>query len=327
MTVSRVLRNHPRVAAATRSRVLQWAKKIGYAPDPHVARLMARVRSYRRRRAEAVIALVRDDTAGDELLDSAYHYVALQDINSRAEQHGYRAEEFRLNRKTMTVERLQRILESRGIEGLIVSPQSSLSIGMELDYSRFAAVTLGYGLTQPALHRASTNMTRGIVQVTGELALRGYRRIGLAVSHWIDARSDHTYSGAMLNYQRQIPSRDRVPLLLFPKNNIAHDEHDFCTWVKRHRPDVIISFDTYVPDWLTRKLKLSIPDQIGLVVHDWLEWHVNFAGISHRRPQVAAAAVDFLATMLMQNERGVPAIPRQVLVPPAWIDGPSIRPR
>ena len=71
MTVSRVLRNFPRVATATRNRVLQAAKKLGYTPDPHMARLMARVRSYRRRRAEAVIALVRDDIPGDQLLDHA----------------------------------------------------------------------------------------------------------------------------------------------------------------------------------------------------------------------------------------------------------------
>ena len=61
MTVSRVLRNFPRVAADTRRSVLQAVKKVGYTPDPHMGRLMARVRSYRRRRAEAVIALVRDD--------------------------------------------------------------------------------------------------------------------------------------------------------------------------------------------------------------------------------------------------------------------------
>ena len=227
----------------------------------------------------------------------------------------------------MSARRLEGILETRGIEGLIISPQSADSIGRELDYSRFAAVTVGYGMQEPALHRASTNMTRGIEEVTTELAARGYRKIGLAVTQWVDARSQHTYAGAMLNYQRQIPARDRVPLLLLPKNNISHDEKEFITWFKRHRPDVIISFDNYVPDWLTRKLGLKIPDDVGLVVHDWLEHHVEYAGIDHNRPQVAAAAIDTLATMLMQNERGVPQVPRQVLVPPIWVDGPSIRSR
>ena len=327
MTVSRVLRNMPRVAADTRQRVLQAAKKLGYSPDPHMARLMARVRSHRRRHAEAVIALVRDNIPGDELLDHAYQYVALHDIRARAERHGYRAEEFLLDRTKMSATRLAQILEARGIEGLIISPQSSHSIGMELDYSRFASVTLGYGLQQPALHRASTNMTRGILQATAELSARGYRRIGLAVTQWVDARSDHTYSGAMLTYQQHIAPRDRVPLLLFPENSLAHEFHIFRAWFNRHRPDVVISFDSYVPEWLTQKLKRKIPEQVGMVVHDWVEQHRNFAGIHHRRAHVAAAAVDMLATLLMQNERGVPDIPRQILTPPTWVEGPSIRSR
>ena len=327
MTVSRVLRNLPNVSAATRRRVLAAAKKLEYTPDPHIARLMVRIRSHRRQRAAAIIALVRDEIPGDELLDHAYQYVALDDIRIRAARHGYRAEEFRLDRTRMSASRLVQILETRGIEGLIISPQSSHSIGMELDYSRFAAVTLGYGLTQPALHRASTHMTRGIQQATAELTARGYRRIGLAITQWIDNRSDHTYQGAMLTYQQQVAPRDRVPLLLFPENNLAQEYEVFRAWFVRHRPDVVISFDSYVPEWLTGRLGYRIPEHVGMVVHDWAERHFNFAGINHRRAQVAAAAVDMLATLLLHNERGVPDIPRQTLTPPAWVDGPSIRPR
>ncbi len=327
MTVSRVLRNFPRVAADTRERVLQAAKKLGYTPDPIMARLMARVRSRRRLRGDTVIALVRDDIPGDELLDPAYHYLAESDIRPRAEQHGYRTEVFSADQTKMSATRLSRILATRGIEGLIISPRSSRSIGVGLDYTRFAAVTLGYGLQQPALHRASTNMTAGILHATAELTSRGYRRIGLAVTRWIDARSDHTYAGALLTYQQHIPAQDRVPLLLFPENNISREADIFCAWFKRHRPDVVISFDTYVPDWLTQKLGRRIPEQVGVVAHDWDERLVGFAGISHRRAHVAAAAVDLLATQLMHNERGVPEIPRQILIPPAWVEGLSIRAR
>ncbi|MCW5549276.1 MAG: LacI family DNA-binding transcriptional regulator [Opitutaceae bacterium] len=326
MTVSRVLRNQSCVSPETRRRVLGAAQKMGYAPDPYMCRLMARVRSHRHRRAEAVIAVVRDNHQGDDLLSPAYHYTPLRDINEQAARYGYRAEEFRLDRAKMSPARLRQILEARGIEGVIVSPQSSRSIGREINYAGLAAVTLGYGLPQPALHRASTNMTRGIFQATHELTARGYRRIGLAVTGWIDARSDHTYTGAMLNYQRQAAPRDRVPLLLFPKNNIAEDKKYFCDWYRRHKPEAIISFDSYVPDWL-RDLHVRIPEDCGLVIHDWSGPCPNFAGIDHRRPQVVAAAVDLLATQLLNNERGVPAVARQVLTEPAWVDGPSIRPR
>ncbi|HRJ46051.1 MAG TPA: LacI family DNA-binding transcriptional regulator [Opitutaceae bacterium] len=327
MTVSRVLRNQSCVSPETRKRVLKAAKKMGYAPDPYMNRLMARVRSNRHRRAEAVIAVVRDNHQGDDLLDAAYHYAPLKDIDVHASRYGYRAEEFCLDRAKMSPTRLRQILEARGIEGVIISPQSSQSVGREMDYAGLAAVTLGYGLTEPSLHRASTNMTRGILQATRELAARGYRRIGLAVTEWIDARSDHTYTGAMLNYQRQIPPRDRVPLLLFPKNNIAKEEHIFRAWFRRYRPDVILSFERYVPEWLCSGLGLRIPETIGLVVHDWDLRCTGFAGIDHQRSHVVAAAVDMLAAQLLHNERGVPAVARQVLIEPSWVAGSSIRPR
>ena len=106
---------------------------------------------------------------------------------------------------------------------------------------------------------------------------------------------------------------------------LADNAAIFCRWIKEHRPDVVISFDSYVPDWLTRRLGMKIPEDIGLVVHDWRPQISGFAGIHHQRSQVAAAVVDLVATQLAQNERGVPEVPRQILIPPKWVDGPSVR--
>jgi LacI family transcriptional regulator len=326
MTVSRVFRNSPHVAKATRDKVLRAAKSVGYQPDPLVSRLMEIVRGAKRKQLRAVIGVVRDDIIEDDLHDPAYQYVSTDDIRQRAQRHGYLAEEFFLGRNGLTPARLNSILRARNVEGVIVSPQSSHEIGSQLDYSSFAAATFGYGLQTPALHRASTNMTQGILHATESLGRRGYRRIGIAITHWIDARADHTYSGALLHYQQRIPGRDRVPLLFFPQNNLSHGADAFCAWVKKHQPDAIISFHTYVPEWLAGFMGLRIPEDVGLVVHDWTERMQGFAGIHHRRSYVAAAAVDLVATQLMQNERGIPEVPKQILVPPAWIEGPSIRP-
>ncbi len=325
MTASRALRNAPNVSPATRTAVARAAAKLGYRPNPQIARLMTIVRSAKGRRIHAVIGVVRDDIPDDELHDRAYQYVSIADIRARADQHGYHAEEFFLGRDGVMPARLGGILRARGIEGIIVSPQSSRIIGTQLDYAPFAAATFGYGLPSPALHRASTNMTQGILHATEQLHRRGYRRIGIAITQWIDARADHTYSGALLHYQQTVAPRDRVPLLLLP-DQLAGGAKAFCTWMRRHRPDVVISFDSYVPDWLTGQLGLRIPADIGLVVHDWIERMTGLAGIHHRRAHVAAAAVDLVATQLMHNEHGVPDVPRQILIPPAWIEGASLRP-
>lgn len=325
MTVSRVLRNAPHVAEETRTRVMRAAQKAGYQPNPQIARLMSIVRSAKGRRVRGAIGVIRDDIPEDELHDRAYQYVSIHDIRARAERHGYRCEEFFLGRNGLSPGRLNSILRARGIEGIIVSPQSSQNIGARLDFTPFAASTFGFGLSQPALHRASTNMTQGILHAAAQLEARGYRRIGIAITEWIDTRADHTYSGALLHYQQRVRPRDRVPLLIVP-DHVAKGARAFCEWCQRHRPDVIISFDTYVPEWLRDGLGRRIPQDVGLVVHDWTERMTGFAGIHHRRPHVAAAAVDLVATQLMHNEHGVPEVPRQILIPPAWIDGPSIRP-
>jgi len=123
--------------------------------------------------------------------DPAYQYVSNHDIRARAEQHGYAIAEFFVGRVASRRPGSWH-LRARGIEGLIVSPHRRGVIGSQLDFGPFAAATFGYGLQSPALHRASTNMTQGILMAVAKLRERGYARIGLAVTHWIDARSDHT---------------------------------------------------------------------------------------------------------------------------------------
>jgi len=325
MTVSRVLRNSPRVAGATRRRVLAAARALNYAPDPHMARLMGLVRGKRKQVNRVALALVRDDLPDDELHASAYNYMRMEDVRARAHAHGYKVEEFHLGRDGFQPRRVQKILEARGVEGVLVSVQSSRKFGAKLDYSKFAAATFGYGLTEPILHRASTNMMHGILGAMRELETRGYKRIGVAISNWINERADHTYSGALLHYQQNLPGERRVPLLIFPHNALERGEEAFCDWMRRWKPDALISFHDVVPAWITRVLKLRIPGDLGFVVHDWVIGMESWAGIDHRRDHVAAAAVDLVATQLVQNECGVPEVPRQILISPRFVDGPSIR--
>ncbi|HSI84477.1 MAG TPA: LacI family DNA-binding transcriptional regulator [Candidatus Methylacidiphilales bacterium] len=350
MTVSRVFRNFPCVSTETRERVLAVAKTLGYRPDPQVMRLMQLVRRNRTRKISSRLAVIRAGGLQDDVVilgrDVAkspvmYNYMALGDIRRRALQHGYDVDEFEMGAGTgMTPQRLREILDARGIRGILVSVQSmtgelSQCSSSHFDYTGLAAATFGYGLNAPRLHRASTNMTQGILETAALLELRGYQRIGLAISSWVDTRADHTYSGAWLHYQQTVPLRRRIPLQLFPDNNMNEGEQIFCRWIRKYNPDLIISFDRLVPHWLRETLQLRIPDDIGIVVHDWtsgatavdnsVNHSFSFAGIDHRRSHVAAAAVDLVATQLQHNEHGIPEVPRQILIPPTFVDGSSIR--
>jgi LacI family transcriptional regulator len=76
------------VADATRARVIRAAKKVGYTPNPQLARLMSIVRGAKQHRLRSVIGVVRDDIPEDDLHDPAYQYVSNHDIRQRAESHG-----------------------------------------------------------------------------------------------------------------------------------------------------------------------------------------------------------------------------------------------
>ncbi len=324
MTVSRALRNAPRVAPETRARVQAVAAALGYEPDPDLARLMHRVRSRKTVRFRAVIAVIREEVPQDNLLGPSYQYVPIEAIRQRALGHGYAVEEFWLGREGLTPKRLQKILLARGIEGVIVSPQSLQLPCSKLDYSPFASVAFGYAMREPALHMCAGNMTLGIQTAAEQLTALGYRRIGVAVTQWIVNRSQFGYSGGFFHFQQSLPAEDRIPLLLLPHNRIERGFAAFSKWMNENRPDVLISFDTHVPEWLTR-LGLRVPDDIGFVVHDWTPAMTSCAGIYQRRDHLAAAAVDLIVTQLSQHERGVPAVARQIMIPPQWINGPSVR--
>jgi len=325
MTVSRALRHAPRVAAETRARIQTVAEALNYRPDPHLARMMEVVRGKKQVRFRAVIAVIREEVPQDNLLSASYQYVPIEAIRQRALGHGYEVEEFWLGRDGLTPKRLQKILLARGIEGVIVSPQSLQLPCSKLDYSPFASVVFGYAMREPALHMCAGNMTLGIQTAAEQLTARGYHRIGVAVTSWIVNRSQFGYSGGLFHFQQSLPASARVPLLLLPHNDLSRGFAPFSSWMKEHQPDALISFDTHVPGWLG-KMGLRVPQDIGFVVHDWTPQMTDYAGIYQRRDHLAASAVDLIVTQLSQHEYGVPTVARQIMIPPQWIDGPSVRP-
>ena len=285
---------------------------------------MQTVRSRKKQGVRAVIAVIREQVPVDGLLGPSYQYVPIDDIRIRAQGHGYAVEEFFLGRDELTPDRLQNMLHARGIEAVIVSPQSMQLPCAKLDYTPFAAVTFGNAMRDPALHMCAGNMTLGIQTAAEQLSKRGYRRIGVAVTQWIVNRSQFGYSGGLFHWQQSLPPEERVPLLLFPSNDISQGFDAFAGWMQDHRPDAVITFDTHVPGWLSH-LGLRVPEDIGFVAHDWTPKMPGLAGIYQRRDHLAAAAVDLLVAQLSQHEHGVPDVPRQIMIPPQWVDGPSVR--
>jgi LacI family transcriptional regulator len=239
---------------------------------------------------------------------------------ARAAELGYRLEEFWLREPGMTPARAGQILGARNITGLILAPQPEPGMAIDLDWTGFSAVAIGYSLARPRLHLVCPAQFGAIKLAMHELLARGYRRPGLVMLRASDDRVDQHWQGGFLVAQQARPARDRVPPLFLE----AWDEARFAAWFARHAPDAVITKLPEVGAALRRRRRAG-PAEVGVAYLTLATPGGDLAGVHENPAEVGAAAVDYLSGMIHRNERGLPARPRRLLIEGTWVDGRTVR--
>jgi DNA-binding LacI/PurR family transcriptional regulator len=72
MTVSRALRGEKHVGAELREKIARTAEKLGYRPDPDIAKLMTHMRSTRRAAAPRTLAFIWAEREAEEIARSSW---------------------------------------------------------------------------------------------------------------------------------------------------------------------------------------------------------------------------------------------------------------
>jgi DNA-binding LacI/PurR family transcriptional regulator len=241
-------------------------------------------------------------------------------MRSRAEQLGYRVEEFWLRESGMTAARATQILGARGITGLVIAPQPSAGAAVELEWEKFSAVSIGYSLGRPNLHLVGPHQYRAIKLAMRELTARGYQRPGLVLLRASDDRVDQNWQAGYLVAQRTLAARDRLAPLLLENWN----EAEFANWLETRRPDAVLTkFAEVLP--ALRRMKVAVPRALGVAVLTHATPGGDLAGVHENPVEVGAAAADYVTGMIHRNERGVPALPHRLLIDARWIDGRTVR--
>lgn len=321
MTVSRALRNDRRVAVKTREKIRRIADELGYQPNPLVSALMVRLRSARnhdhvetlgfltshpRRRGWREIPTLRKFHLGAE---------------ARAGELGFQLEEFWLREPGMNDRRMSQILRSRNIHGVLIAPTPEPGASFDLDWADFTTVAFGYTLIDPPLHRVANHHIHSMRTALMEVRRLGYRRIGLAMHSSQDERVDHNWLAGFLTFQNLISPEHRVPPFL-PE---SIDEAAFSEWFLQHEPEVVFAGKHYIRDWLMN-LGRRVPEDVGFVNLDKEHATGGAAGIDQNCETIGAAAVELVAEQLYHNERGVPAIPKVLLIEGRWVEGNTLIP-
>ncbi len=324
-TVSLALRNHPRISAAVRDRIIELAQESGYQRDPVVSALMNQLRTVRKARGVEKIAYLTFWNTPDEwkrnLNESDYFDGACE----RANQFGYEVETFWAKQPGLSGARLSKILYARGIRGVLMAPLPRGVGHVTLNWPLFACATLGLTVLKPELHRATHNYIDGMRLALHSLKKMGYRRIAFANMAIYEKRTNHGWISGFLTWQYHTPSNFNIPPYLVPgiARDTPWDKDLFARWLEKWKPEAIVS-NTEQPLYLARELGYRIPEELAYASLHRLYADAPWAGVDRQPKQIGAAGMDLVISQLQNNEFGLPAYPKTVSIKSIWREGPTV---
>ena len=325
--VSLALRGSPRISAATKARILGLADKLDYAPDARIVDLMRHLRRPREVRQQAcfgVISFYESQCPWEKSRHLAGIYEGMQ---KRSRELGYRLEPLWLRAPGMTYRRFNSILETRGIDGLLCFGSPDFNQEFPAELGGHAVVTVGLSINTP-LHRVTSHFYNDTLHALNHVQALGYRRPGLVLGMHEDTRSAYAHSSAYLGWCEHLFG-DRAALPVLRMREVEETAlHD---WLDKNRPDVVIF--VHLPEMVARfravlkRLKISVPGDVGVVVLSHEVRGSGFAGLQQNQRLMGSWAVELLAARIANRDLGIPVNPRTELVESEWIDGDSLRKR
>jgi LacI family transcriptional regulator len=311
-TASYSLRKDHRISNGTMEKVVKAARDLGYRPNPRVSALMAHIRQAKPvTLGERIAFLWIDAPQGkrpyERIFDAA---------KARAMELGYTLEEFWRFTPGVSAARLQQIIHTRGIVGLLISPSSLPHPNFEVnwDWSLFAPVIIGTAEGRPDLHHSAHHHYEGMRVAMSKLWSAGNRRILGLFDRRLEERSRRAWSAAFMAHH---------PIEKAAKNFLIQVDSEevggLPSWIKSRRPDAIVGARSILEALL--ESGWSPPSPVTVIFLDWVRNRWRFGGINQCPKVIAANAVDLVVSQLRYNERGVPENVKILLSAGHWVSG------
>lgn len=305
-TVSRALQGDRQIPAQTAERIRRLAEEMGYQRDP----------------AYEVLAQARWGT-GERFLNTVGFLVHadhhrqgyVEGARATAARLGYAVDELEMA-EYASAARLDRVLQARGIRGLIVPTFTERYPMPALDWGRYAVVGCSVDAVRPPFPIVRTNVARKVEMAWERCREKGYRRVGFALpgeaSNELDRRREATARQCLL----AVPKAERVPVWCGGFDEVGELEK----WVERHQPDAIIAGQPVV----VAAIKKIAKAQGRRIPHCCLVELPGCAGVSSRPERLGAVAMSVLHQQLVENVTGPAEDAFTVVVEPGWVEGESL---
>lgn len=315
-TVSLALRNDRSIPPITRSRIFAAAEKLGYKTNPLVSALMTSLHDKRIKNKHLVLAYVTTDPE-DAPWRSFRMFIELQQgAAKRADELGYKLEEFALRSPGMTPGRYAQMLQTRGILGLLIAPLPLGEHTIEFDFTDFAVVGIDMSVGEPPIERVSNDHFQSAMLAVRECQALGYRRIGFVVSQQLSERLDQRWISACYLAQSEMPKNQRVkPLMPAGTDDILAA---LPAWCAKEKPDVVIMSE------MNPHGQYPLPPEVGIVSLSLEEQSLGqVAGIYQDNRRQGEIAIEHLVARLERFEFNTDDRGRLHLLAGKWFAGPT----
>jgi LacI family transcriptional regulator len=320
-TVSLALRENHKIPAERRKQIQEAARRMGYIPNPMAAALAHQRYSSRTHSIGAEIAWVNYWQNPEELCGYKEFDLYWKGAFRVAEDRGYRLEEFRCDHR-MSSYRLEQILLTRNIQGILLPPHGLIDLPVGWDkihWDKFSIVRMGYSIKYPRSHVVTGDQLNSGLIGFENIRRRGYRRIGYVCGERTTMRAQ----AGFLMMQLEMAPEDRVPILILPdRDDHSVDPAPLCAWLKKYRPDAILTEISAMPGIL-EQAGYRIPQDIGLATTSVLDGNAD-SGINQNSEEIGKVAMELLISLINHQQKGVPKFCREVLVESMWVDGSTL---
>ncbi|MBC8039004.1 MAG: LacI family DNA-binding transcriptional regulator [Opitutaceae bacterium] len=315
-TVSQALRNSHRISEPLRERIKQLAIAHGYRPNPLVSALMSSRRKALPTQTLAVLTKFPYPLFTQPEKAEYYTLQLLEGLRQKAQELGFRLEEFPTAMPgAPSAERLSKILMMRGIRGVMLFPSGDFTVSFpELDWQHFAVVAAGFHSRHLTVHRTSINWAHSTTIALEKLQSRGFQRIALATTRYLDPRMQFSCSGRFLAWQLQQPKKNRIPIIPVEREGATDQEVE--DWVLAQRPDAMLIYYDSTIDHI-RKLARQHRFKIELVGMHATNRR-DFPRVDTRSLHLGRTSISVLARELYLNHYGLPEVPEVTLVSGIW---------
>ncbi|MCH2156040.1 MAG: LacI family transcriptional regulator [Opitutales bacterium] len=316
MAVSLALRGHPSISQTRREEIERVADELGYQPDGELSAAMTRLANAQKTASQGNLAILNlhDKVNSLKLWESYRRYTA--GIIERAEELGFSVSEHWGRDPSISVERLSSILQARGVRGLFIfSSLANRECGGFEAIPRMGMLGMGFRPLAKHVDYVTNDQFATVRLALGAIIKMGFSRPGLVVGP-NDALLEQRYSGGFKSFQSAGSKDFAEPLT----GVLPGDYNVFCDWFERWSPDVILTHESFICDWLIKMDQADLP-----LVH--LDWHPSmkeeWMGVDQQGELIGAAAVDLMLEKLRVVSDRQPRVQRAVTVSGVWRPGPQ----